>query len=98
MQEFRRSLPEKTRLIVCKNTLLKQAVDRAPSSAFTELSQAAKVRPGPQYGRTAPCPGYVEREHVMRADGLIARSAAGCSSARSFACRATMLGFSWARK
>ena len=44
MQEFRRSLPEQTRLIVCKNTLLKQAVDRAPGSGFSELSQAAKAR------------------------------------------------------
>ncbi len=44
MQDFRRSLPEKTRLIVCKNTLIKQAVDKAPESAFSELSQAAQAR------------------------------------------------------
>ncbi len=43
MQDFRRSLPEQSRLIVCKNTLLKQAVDKA-GSGFSELSQAAKVR------------------------------------------------------
>ena len=43
MQDFRRSLPEQSRLIVCKNTLLKQAVDKA-GNGFSELSQAAKVR------------------------------------------------------
>ena len=42
MQDFRRSLPQQSRLIVCKNTLLKQAVDKS-GNGFSELSQAAKV-------------------------------------------------------
>jgi len=55
MQDFRRSLPEKTRLIVCKNSLIKQAVEKAPDSAFGELGQAAQARSDARVGCTVMC-------------------------------------------
>ena len=100
MQDFRRSLPDKTRLIVCKNTLLKQAVDKAPNSAFSELGQAAQARFGPtdcsSCTRLPFCrPGGHDGDvvGVMHVAPVRRWTEQLC-----LACRATTRGCSWARR
>ncbi len=41
IQDFKRSLPKETKLVVCKNTLMKRAADAV--EGWSELKDSAKV-------------------------------------------------------
>lgn len=46
IQDFKRSLPKETKLVVCKNTLMRRAADSV--EGWAELKQATKVRAAPE--------------------------------------------------
>ena len=48
IQDFKRSLPKETKLIVCKNTLLKRAADEV--EGWQDLKPAAKVQNVGEWG------------------------------------------------
>lgn len=43
MQDFRLSLPEDAKVVVCKNTLMRIAADRV--EGWSDLKEATNVRP-----------------------------------------------------
>lgn len=63
IQEFKRSLPKETKLIVCKNTLMKRAADSV--EGWSELKGAAKVPRGVR-GRGQRC-----RSQPWQTGGLV---------------------------